>query len=241
MIDCSSVSGSGSGNEDIKLEISPNFDIFWSSIRSDGFDVVLVTNTGQKANFKRQIFNYSLKQLTIEGQNIPITKGTMSTAFLYFDFPDQVVDESVAFSTTSPVDSYVYEGQPSGFLVAQRQTATITESPIVIFQKDPIEEISVWFSLGGLLQKRKTKSRDSLIFDELSHLEVESIDSSGTNDTGRFKIDESRFIDGFVLIKAIAGVDGESYALRVKITTILGYVFVLQCQIKVIKLLPVSG
>lgn len=230
--------GSGPGNEDLRVVIDPSFDLFWENIRSDGKDIILTDRTSQKVNFQRATFNYSLKSLTLEGQNLPIEKGKINVCWVYFDFADQVVDETTAFSPSSPLTGHVHLGAPGGFVVGQRQLKSVTESPIETFYKDPEEKISVWFSLAGILQRRKTESRGSLLMDDLSYVEVESLDSSGTNDTGRFLYSETRIIQGWVMVKAMAGNDGSNYALRVKAKTIDGLIFVLSCQINTVKLLP---
>ena len=58
------------GNEDVQIVVPKDWDSFWSSIRPDGFDVVLTDSEGNQLNFQRVGYNYANRVLTLEADNV---------------------------------------------------------------------------------------------------------------------------------------------------------------------------
>ena len=230
--------GGGAGAVDLSIVVPSKFDAFWANIRADGVDIVVTDQHGDLSTFKRATYNHGNKLLTLEVDNLNISdKNRMNVCWIYFDSPSHTTDLSSVFSVAGPLTGIPHQGGPGGFVVVPTRGA-IANQPLTTFIKDPGEIIDVWFSTSGLFERRATPSNGRNLFDDPSHIEVESLTSGGVNSAARYMEDESRFVDGWVRIRLQAGDDGSDYSVRCIVKSINLNVYVLSCLVKVQKLLP---
>ena len=88
-IDASATGDSAVNPRDVEVTVPSDWDLFWDNIRSDFFDVVVVSSSGQLLNFSRKAgANYSDRILTLQIDNYGIKGQTISIAYVYFANPD---------------------------------------------------------------------------------------------------------------------------------------------------------
>jgi hypothetical protein len=72
----------------------------------------------------------------------------------------------------------------------------------------------------------------------IEHVVIQSFDSSGSNDDARFDESKTRFIEGFVKVRARAGSNNTDYALVCRITTTETQQIDIRCLIQTRDQLP---
>ena len=233
--------GSGGVSVDVSFYVPSDFDAFWDVIRSDGKDVVLCGKDGVKVAYQLKTFDYANKIMEIEGDAITQIGSRINVMWLYFNFPAEGTDHQTAFSSVSPKSGSIYLGGPSGpNIVGPLNSKSVVNTPLVTITKDPDDEIDVWFSTSGLFEKRVYPTNKRKIMGGPGYFEVESLDSEGADSTDRYDYVLTRYIQGWVRVRAKAGSDDTDYALRCLVRSDSGTLHVLSCLIKVRKLLPES-
>ena len=231
-------SGGGSGPVDVSIAVPAKFDAFWANIRADGFDIVVTDRNGDLATFKRSTYNNPTKSLTLHVDNLNIeNKAAMNICWIYFDSPNQTTDLSSVFTASGLLTGIPHQGGPSNFVVLPSRGA-IANQPLTTFIKDPGEIVDIWFSIGGLFERRLTPSNGRNLFDDPSWAEVESLTSGGVDSAVRYVENQTRFVDGWVRVRVQAGDDNTSYSVRAKVHSVNANVYILSCLLKIQKLLP---
>ena len=233
--------GSGTVTEDVSFTVPSDFDEFWTTIRSDGKDIVLCDKNGIKVDFKKNTFDYANRTAQIQGNDISLVGSRQNVMWLYFNYSSETTDHTTAFTASSPKVGSIHLGGPSGQnIIGPLQSKSVINSPITTITKDPTDQIDVWFSTAGLFEKRIYPANKRNILAGPSYFEVESLDSSGTNSTDRYDYSLLRYVQGWVRVRAKSGTTDTDYVLRCIVFGDAGTAHVLSCLIKVRKLLPES-
>lgn len=236
-IDFSTVSGVSTS--DVRIDIPDDWDLFWDNIRSDFKDVVLTDDQGVLLDFKRATANYSNRELRLEIDNIKVRDdNVMQQAFLFYGYPDETTDRQTSFTPSSPKSGFVYLGAPLLRIVEGYGLVPTSNQPIQTFVKQTGEEIDIFFSLQGLLTTRTSETNGRLLFEEVSFVEVKSLDSSNTNSAERYSLVDTRFLQGYIKVRSKGGSDDTNYALSLNVATTNGQLYDIRCLIKVKDLLP---
>lgn len=226
--------------QDVEVEVPKDWDLFWDTIRSDFLDVVLTDANGDVVAFARKAgANYSTKTLVlqIDAVSVPLANSLVQY-FLYYGYSSESTDRSTSVTISTPRNGYIFLGSPLARIVDGYGLVPTSNQPTKTFVKQTTEEIDVFFSFQGLLESRVTESNGRLIFEEVDHCTVKSLDSSGTNDDARYDLEETRFLNGFIKARSIAGSDDTNYALSIQIITTTKQIYDIRCLIKVKDLLP---
>lgn len=223
---------------DIEIDIPADWDLFWDNIRSDFYDVIAADGEGNLLTFDRSGADYANRTLTLEINAYRLTTLTISFIYVYFQNPDQSSDLATTFTPSSAIDGYVDLSRPSGLLVSQPLQRPPATEPQTAFVKASTDEIDVYFAVSNLFNVRANPYNLRLGFEGIDYVLVQSLDSSGTNDTGRYDITKTRFIDGFVKVRAIGGSDGTDYALVCRVVTTETQQIDIRCLIQVRDQLP---
>ena len=188
-----------SGSHDVQIVFPSDWDDFWENIRSDGFDILLTDSLGTLQTFHRTTFNFANRSLTLSGQSVTFAnQNSMNLLYVYFNNPDQSSDLQSAFVPSTPKTGKIYLNAPANRIVAQPSQRTGSTTPDYIFSKTSDDELYIWFRVSSLLGSRISPYNDKLDFESLDHVKVQSLDSSGTNDTNRYNDTLTVFIPGFV-------------------------------------------
>lgn len=240
-IDASATGDSAVNPRDVEVTIPSDWDLFWDNIRSDFFDVIVVSATGQLLDFSRKGgANYSDRILTLQIDNYGIKGQTISIAYVYFANPDQASDLSTSTTIATPLAGYIELSRPTAFLVSQPLLRAPSSVPQTTFVKSTTDEIDVYFAVDNLFGNRATKYNNRLLYEGIDYVNVLSLDSSNTNDTGRYDEDETRFIAGHVRVRAKGGSDDTDYALVCRVYTTETQQIDIRCLIQVRDQLPSS-
>jgi len=237
-----SATGSGSISPlDITIAIPPDWDLFWENIRSDFFDVIVVGTQGELLTFDRAAgANYANRVLELEVDNYPMTTQTVSLVYIYFQNPSQSSDLATPFTPapSSTVIGYIDLSRPTGLLVSQPLQRPPSTEPQTSFVKSTTDEIDIYFAVSNLFNLRASSYNSRFSMEGIEHVVVQSLDASGSNDNARFDATKTRFIDGFVKIRAKAGANNTDYALVCRLTTTETQQIDIRCLIQTRDQLP---
>lgn len=239
-IDASGTAGSGVSSEDIEINVPSDWDLFWDNIRSDFFDVIVADPEGNLLTFARSGANYANRQLTLQVDGYATKGQAINQIFVYYQNPDQASDLSSAVTITSALTGYVDLARAGGFVVSQPILRAPTATPQTAFVKSTLDDIDVFFAVNNMLQLRAFEYNGRVSFDEIDFVEVQSYDSTGANDAGRYDVTKTRFLNGFIKARAKGGSDGVDYAFAVNLTTTFGQIYSVRCLIQTRDQLPTS-
>jgi len=232
--------GGGATTVDVQVDIPPDWDAFWDNIRSDFFDIKIFTaNAESEINYQRQSgANYSTRTLTLELESVSIDdQSSTSLIYIYWGDPDQGTDPTTAFTVSSPKDGYIWIGRPVRIVTPILNNSGRTE-PEVVFTKDEGEKIDIWFDLRSLLASYVDPFNGKLGYEAIKRIQPKSLDSSGTDSSGRYSSDDTYFLNGYASVRAIAGSSGTDYAVGLDVYTTNGQTLKVRCLLKVQNLLP---
>jgi len=228
-----------SGNVTFALTIPPDWDDFWDNVRSDGYDVVILDETGNGAiSFERVTWTPSTKTGVfkayfgaVKGANV------IHQAWLYWNNPDQSSDLATTGLPVSSENAYIYLGAPFKYIVSVAGRSSLSTVPTTVIQKDPDEDIDVWFPVSQLLSPRALASSEKLDFKLINYYDFEVLDSSSVSQS-MILLNDTRAINGWVKCRLIDGTTNTDYVLRAIIKNTDLETFILSCLIQVRKLLP---
>jgi len=238
-IDASAFGSGAYQSKDVEFQVPPDWDLFWDNIRSDFLDVVPVDVAGNKLGFTRKAgASYADRSLYIQLPALTLKTLAVDQVYLYFQNPDQTVDLSKVSTISSPLIGYIDLARPSGLMVVQPLQRPPTSEPQTAFVKATTDQIDIFFAIGGLFTVRASPYNARLSNEDVEYVNIQSLDSSGTNDTNRYLEDKTRFIDGFVRVRAVGGSDGTDYALVCRVVSNFEQQIDLRCLIQVRDQLP---
>ena len=207
---------------DVEIQIPSDWDGFWDNIRSDFKDVVLTNNLGEQVTFQRSTADYANRNLVLQIDNLSINNDdAMNSCFLYFSYPDEATDHSSSFTATSPKAGKVLLSAPHSRVVSAKSSSNVTQQPLQTFSKSSSEELHVFFRFSSELANRIESYNNRTDEEAIDFLIVESLNSAGVNDTGRYDQDETYFGNGFVRATYKGGSDGTTYAILIRYQTTL--------------------
>jgi len=226
--------------QDIEIEVPKEWDLFWDTIRSDFLDVVVTDSNGDVVSFARKAgANYSTKTLVLQVDAVDVPAANcLVQYFLYYGYSSESTDRSTSVTISTPRDGFIFLGSPLARIVDGYGLIPTSNQPTKTFIKQTTEEIDIFFSFQGLLESRVTESNGRLIFEEVDHVIVQSLDSAGSNSDSRYDLGETRFLQGFVKARSIAGTNDTNYALSVQLVTTTKQIYDIRCLVKVKDLLP---
>ena len=237
-IDASATAGSGVSAQDIEISVPAGWDLFWDNIRSDFFDVIVVDPVGNLLTFARSGANFANRQLTLQVDGYQTKGQAINQIFVYYQNPDQTSDLASSVTISSALSGYIDLARAGGFVVSQPTLRPPTATPQTAFVKSTIDTIDVYFSVANLLQMRAFAYNGRISYDEIDFVEVQSYDSGGSSDAGRYDITKTRFVEGFVKARAKGGADSNDYAFAVNLTTEQGQMISVRCLIQTRDQLP---
>ena len=226
-------------NAQVSFNVPDDFDDFWNNIRSDGNDIVVTDKNGDALVLFEKAFVYSTRTLSINVfQILTDEESSMHVIYLYWDYPDETTDHSTSVTIVSALSGYIYLGGPFGKIVQSINQNTLSTIPTTIFSKDPDELIDVWFPYNHLLARRSLPYNEKLDFKGVQSINVEVLDSTPTNQTGMYALEETRIINGWVRLRIKSGTADTDYVIRCIIVTTDSEKYIQSALLQVRKLLP---
>ena len=131
---------------------------------------------------------------------------------------------------------------PANRVVSNPIQRSGTTTPSFVFTKTYTDEVYIWFRTSSVLSSRLTTYNDKLDFESVSYVKIESLDSSGTNDTSRYEESETAVISGFIGIKVKSGSNNTDYTICCNIKTFatnFSQFISLRCTLQIRNQLPV--
>jgi hypothetical protein len=232
--------GGGATTVDVQVDVTPDWDVFWNNIQSNFYDIKLYTANGEsEIAYQRQTgANYANRTLVLELDDVAIDdQSSTSLVYLYFGDSTASSDPTTAFTPSSPVDGYIWIGRPVRVVAPSLNNSGRTE-PEVVFTKEEGEKIDIWFDIRSLMAAYVDPYNNRLSYEGIKRIQPKSLDSSGTDSSGRYSSDDTYFLNGYASVRAIAGTSGTDYAVGLDIFTTNGQTFKVRCLLKVQNLLP---
>jgi hypothetical protein len=225
---------------DVEIEVPPEWDTFWESIRSDFKDVVVTNAKGKKISFARKSgANFSTRTLILQVDAVAINNDdALNILYIYFDYPDETTDSAESVTITSPKNGYITLSRPHSRIISSRTSQNATDTPIQSFVKGSNDEIHVFFAITSSLAKRITPYNDRDDEEALDFVQVFSYDDSGTNSAERYVENDTRVGAGYIRASYKGGTNGDSYAIAIRMETTLGQIIETRAILRVIDLLP---
>ena len=232
--------GGGATNVDVQVSVNPDWDAFWDNIKSNFFDIKIYTANGESAiSYQRQSgANYAGRTLVLELDNVAVDdQSSTSLVYLYWGDASASSDPTTAFTVSSPKDGYIWIGRPVRIVKPLLNNAGRTE-PETVFTKEEGDKIDIWFDMRALLASYIDPFNGKLGYEAIKRTQPKSLDSSGTDSTGRYSSDDTYFLNGYASIRAIGGSSGTDYAVGLDVYTTNGQTIKVRCLLKVQNLLP---
>lgn len=237
-LDFSGVSGSPV-LKDVEIVIPVDWDLFWKTIRSDFKDVVVTDAESNVVDFERHPSDYATRVLTLLLDAVPVgCDNCLMQYFLYFGYADESIDAGGSFSITSAEKGFIELGAPFGRIVAPFSIRPSVNQPQTIFVKSTLEELDIFFAISGIMSPRIDQYNKRQDFETIRSAIVQSYDKDGAEASGRYDLEDTRFINGFVKVRSKAGSADADYALSLQITTTNKQIYDIRCIISVRNLLP---
>jgi len=232
--------GGGATTVDVNVSVPPDWDVFWDNIQSNFYDIKIFSANGEtEIDYQRQTgASYANRTLVLELDDVSIDdQSSTSLIYLYFGDSTAASDPTTSFTPSSPVDGYIWIGRPVRLVKPPLSNSGRTE-PEVIFTKEEGEKIDIWFDVRALLAPYVDPYNQRLGYEAIKRIQPKSLDSSGTDSSGRYSSDDTYFLNGYASIRAIAGTSGTDYAVGLDIFTTNGQTLKVRCLLKVQNLLP---
>ena len=232
--------GGGATNIDVQVDVTPDWDVFWTNIQSNFFDIKLFSaNAETEIAYQRQSgANFANRTLVLELDNVAIDdQSSTSLVYLYFGDSSASSDPTTSFTVSSPKTGYIWIGRPVRVVKPSFNNSGRTE-PEVVFTKEEGEKIDIWFDIRSLMASYVDPFNNRLSYEGIKRVQPKSLDSSGSDSTGRYSADDTHFLNGYASIRAISGTSGTDYAVGLDIYTTNGQTFKVRCLLKIQNLLP---
>ena len=232
--------GGGATNVDVNVEIPPDWDVFWTNIQSNFFDIKVYTANGESPiNYQRQTgANFANRNLTLQLDSVAVEdQSSTSLVYLYFGDSSASSDPSSSVTISSAKTGTIWIGRPVRLVKPSLNNSGRTE-PEVVFTKEPDEKIDIWFDVRSLLAAYIDPFNGRLGYEAIKRVQPKSLDSSGADNDGRYSNVDTFFLNGYASIRAIGGSSGTDYAVGLDIYTTNGQTLKVRCLLKVQTLLP---
>lgn len=225
---------------DIEIDVPKEWSLFWTTIRTDMLDVVVTDSKSDVVpyNFKAG-FAFATKTLTLQLDGVAVdTANSMQNYFLYFGYASESVNRKVAVTISSAGKGFIHVGAPFARIVAPANSRPALNQPQTVFPKSTNEQIDIFFSTAGLLSPRIDQYNKRMVYEEIKTIIIRSYDAAGSSSDSRYDLGETRFIRGFVKIRARGGSTDTDYALSLQIETTESQKYDIRCIIQTKDLLP---
>ncbi len=210
-------------NYDLSVVFPSQWDTFWESIGSNGYDVIPVSPSGNLIPFKRLGFNYANRALTLQMDSFELTTVSVNLIYIYFK-KASASDQATAVTISTPKDGFIWLGKPTNMIVGPStftgSASTTTES----FVMNTTTNAYMWFSVQNILSNRFAPYNDRMNYEEIQYCKVSVLNNSGATVPGMIDQNKTRFIPGFigVFVQGSGGVDNNNYQVRLTIQTVQG-------------------
>lgn len=216
--------GGDNAGVDVTLTIPPSFERFWSTVKSNGYDVRFCGPDGTAARaFKRTSWDYATKTAVLELDAVPSKAGTL-VLWLYWGNAN-AVDGATSPTISTPKTASLFFGVPAGPLIVARPEAPTATSARTLVAKASAEELLVWWDFRSRLMSARIPSAGSRGLEGIAF--VTAIDAQNTSEAsqaGMLDNGKTVVLGGVVGTWLKAGTSASAYSLICRVETSLGRV-----------------
>ena len=232
--------GGGATTIDAEVTLPPDWDVFWNNILSNFFDIKFYTADGSTEIAYKRVTgsSFSGRNLQVQLDAISIDdQSSTSLIYIYFGNSSASSDPATTPSISSPKTGYIWIGRPVRIVTPTLSSAGRSE-PEVVFTKEEGEKIDIWFDLRSILASYIDPFNGKIGYEAIKRVQPKSLNSSGTDDSGRYSADDTYFLNGYASIRAIAGNNNNDFATGLDVYTTNGQTIKVRCLLKIINKLP---
>ena len=210
-----------SGTHDVQIIFPADWDDFWTNIRADGFDIIITDSMGTLQTFHRGAYNFGNRQLTLNAQTVTFAnRNSIHVMYVYFNNPDQSSDLQSAFSPSGPKVGKIYLNAPSNRIISSPSQRVGGSTPNYVFSKTSTDELYIWFRVGQLLAYRISAYNNKLDLESVDYIKIQSLDSSATNDAGRYNDANTVILPSYIGVAVKSGTNNNDYTVCCNIVTV---------------------
>lgn len=211
---------------DVVAPIPEDLDHFWDEIDSSGDEIRVTSADGiTPQTYQWSGFNKTNKTGDIEIDNLTADSSNATTilVWLYYGNTGAASTASSFTAATSAVDGHIHSGKPAQYIASGapiKQGLTQPENPL---QKNTTDEVLVWIEMRAMLEGRRRKSGESLLWEEVHRVQVQVLNNAGADQSSLYTADRTRFVEtpnGFYVgVYVKAGTTATNYTIAPKIWT----------------------
>ena len=231
--------GSATGAQDITVAIPPDWDHFWTTVRSAGEDVRVTAADGVTitAYDLAAGFSTTTRSGTIEVDNytVPGTGARVFALWVYWGHAS-CLSGLTPFAPAAPVFGYIELSRPgirSVVAFPERPGDTITRQRLA---KGAGETVHVWMNLSPMLGYRRESFSDGTDYEAVSTITYD-VQLAGSSTAAMVTQTATRIIEHdaeiWARIEVKAGVDDTDYTIVVTVGTTLSQVLVPRAMIQI--------
>lgn len=211
-------------NKDFTLVLPPDWDDFWGSVRTDGFDLRVTGPNGlTPLTFKRTSWNHTGRSGTLDVQGLPVTASTMAQAWLYWGNAS-ATDGAGSFAPSSPLTSWVTLDVPTSRIVRVLPERPDDLKPRALLGKMSSEETYVLWDFRPVLHRRATAHNGQVSGEEVDRVAVADVRLNDAAQASMTVFNKAQMFDGLVATLLKGGQSGTTYTALCRVVTTDGRV-----------------
>lgn len=225
--------GAAASPKDVTVAIPREWDFFWGSVLSTGFDLRFTKADGAVIlDHKRTTWTYASRAATLEIDACPVVTG-MCVAWMYWGL------SSASDGATTPTISSALTGTIHVGAAAPLRTLALPERPGATTPRTSFAKLSgeatwLWFDFEPRLHTAAGGVNGAAAWEELAAVTaVHVYDAAGVDQTAMYDKTLTRFVDAAVGVWVLGGTTGTDYTVVVRVTTTQGRTLEARARLRV--------
>lgn len=223
------------GNYDVTVAPAADFEEFWSSVLSSGYDVRFYSADGTALAYNRGTWTYASRAASFRVAALPSSAQNQAVHFFMYWGYSSATDGSTSASSGNLISSsaILYAATPAQVVNAGPQPVGAT-SPAVTITKSTGDTILLWWDVAALLWLREMRYNGFLSYEEVQYVNDVTVTTGGSAQASMVTESATKVKDGrYVVTQHQAGTTGTSYTVSLDVQTTLGRIFDLRVQLDV--------
>lgn len=207
---------------------------FWGSVMSSGYDVRFYSADGTALTYARSSWTYASRTASFRVTGIVTTAADQIVQFfMYWGASASDGATSPAVGNGPLTCAILYAATPSTVVNARPQPAGAT-SPAVTVTKATGDTIWLWWDVASLLLQRETAYNGYLSYEEVFRVTDVTVSTGGAAQSAMTSESATKIKDGrYIVTQHTAGSSGTKYVVSLDFSTTLGRAYDVRVQLTV--------
>lgn len=223
------------GTYDVTVAPPADFEEFWASVMSSGYDVRFYSADGTALAYNRSSWTYASRTASFRVTGV-VTDATNQIVQIFMYWGASTTDGSTSPSVgQGPLTSaFLYAATPAKVVNAGPQPAGAT-SPAVVLTKATGDTIWIWWDVASLLLQRETRYNGFYSLEEVHRVTDVTITTGGSAQAAMTSESATKIKDGrYIVTQHTAGTTATEYTVSLDFTTTLSRAFDVRVQLNVV-------